>query len=47
MIFREVESTFRFEDVTREKKPEKLEYELKSEGHDSGELSELDEEVEP
>lgn len=45
VIFREFGGTSRFVDVTREKDPEKLEFELKNEEHDSGESTKLDEEV--
>ena len=46
VIFREVEGTFKIEDVKREKEPRKLEFELDYEGHDSKKSTKFDEEVE-
>ena len=48
VVFREVKGTSRNEDESKEKGPEKMEFELKNEGSDSfeGESYELDDEVE-
>ena len=49
LVFREVKSTSRNEDESKEKGPEKMEFELKNEAFDSFEEEsfESDEEVEP
>ena len=48
MVFREVKRNLGNEDESKEKGPEKMEFELKNEGFDSfeEESSELDDEVE-
>lgn len=49
MVLREVNSTSRNEDESKERGPEKMEFELKNEGFDSfeEESSKSDDEVEP